>query len=163
MATFTLFSNDVGGQATQVQEFHGFGCSGQNISPHMGWKHAPEGTKSFALTCYDKDAPTGSGFWHWLVFNIPASCSELPTSAGNADSGLLPVGAVQSITDYGICGYGGPCPPEGHGWHQYLFTVFALDTEHLDIDPQTSPAVVGFNLNAHTIEKASLVMYYKRG
>jgi Raf kinase inhibitor-like YbhB/YbcL family protein len=160
--TFTLFSNDIGGQGTVNEAFDGFGCTGKNRSPHLEWKNAPASTKSFALTLYDPDAPTGSGWWHWLVFDIPAALVQLPQGAGNVNAGILPSQVVQSINDYGITGYGGPCPPQGHGFHQYIFTLFALDVESLQLSKETNPAVVGFNINAHTIEKASLVMYYKR-
>ena len=160
--TFTLTSNDMGGEATKIQEFNGFGCSGENQSPQLFWKNAPEGTKSFAVTMYDPDAPTGSGFWHWVVFDIPADVSELVTNAGNVKLNLAPKGAIQSTTDYGIKGFGGPCPPEGHGFHQYIITVYALKTNKLGLDANINPAVVGFNLWNQTLAKASIVSYYKR-
>ena len=115
----------------------GFGCAGGNKSPHLKWSDSPPGTKSFAVTCYDPDAPTGSGFWHWLVVNIPANVSELPEGAGSA-GGNLPAGAVQTRTDFGTPGYGGPCPPQGDHPHRYLFTVFAVKTDRLDVKPDTS-------------------------
>ena len=124
--TFTLTSKDLGGQATIEEEFNGFGCSGKNESPQLSWINAPEGTKSFAVTIYDPDAPTGSGWWHWLVFDIPAHTNELVPNAGNVQLNLAPKGAIQSITDYGAKGYGGPCPPQGHGIHEYIITVYAL-------------------------------------
>jgi Raf kinase inhibitor-like YbhB/YbcL family protein len=160
--TFTLRSKDIGGQATQKQVFNGFGCSGENISPELFWENAPEGTKSFAMTMYDRDAPTGSGFWHWVVFDIPANVNELKSGAGDLSKALAPAGSVQSLTDFGQAGYGGPCPPAGHGFHQYLITVYALKSEKLGIDKSATPANVGFNLFSNTIEKASMVMYYKR-
>lgn len=160
--TFTLKSADVGGQASANLVFNGMGCTGGNISPQLSWENAPEGTKSFAINMYDPDAPTGSGFWHWVVFDLPANTKELKSNAGNPDKNLLPAGAIQSITDFGKAGYGGPCPPEGHGFHQYIVTVYALKTEKLGLDKNTNPAMVGFYLNANTIEKASLVFYYKR-
>ena len=160
--TFTLSSKDLGGEATKTQEFNGFGCSGENVSPQLSWKNAPEGTKSFAVTMYDPDAPTGSGFWHWVVFDIPANINELVTNAGNVSLELAPEGAIQSITNYGIQGFGGPCPPEGHGLHQYIITVHALKTDKLGLDASTNPAVVGFNLWANTLAKASIVAYYQR-
>lgn len=160
--TFTLTSKDLGGQATKTEEFDGFGCSGNNQSPQLSWENAPEGTKSFAITMYDPDAPTGSGFWHWVVFDIPAGVSKLATNAGDVESGLAPKGLIQSLNDYGFKGYGGPCPPEGHGAHQYIFTVFALKTDKLGVDENTNPAVVGFNLWANTLAKASIVAYYER-
>ncbi|MEN1784300.1 MAG: YbhB/YbcL family Raf kinase inhibitor-like protein [Bacteroidota bacterium] len=160
--TFTLTSKDIGGQFSTMQEFDGFGCGGQNKSPQLSWKNAPENTKSFAVTMYDPDAPTGSGFWHWLVFDIPANVNELVTGAGNTALGLAPEGAVQSITNYGAKGFGGPCPPEGHGIHQYIITVHALGTDKLGPNENTNPAVVGFNLWGQTLAKASIVAYYKR-
>lgn len=160
--TFTLSSNHLEGQSTKIQEFNGFGCSGDNISPQLLWKNAPKGTKSFAITMYDPDAPTGSGFWHWVVFDIPSNISELKSGAGNTDKNLIPNGTIQSITNYGIKGYGGPCPPISHGFHQYIITVYALKTNKLGLDENTNPAVVGFYLWNNTIEKASIVAYYKR-
>lgn len=160
--TFTLSSKDLGGELTKVQEFGGFGCSGQNQSPQLSWINAPEGTKSFAVTMYDPDAPTGSGFWHWVVFDIPANSNELVTNAGNSGLNLIPKGAIQSITDYGIKGFGGPCPPVGHGLHQYIITVHALKTDRLGLTDAANPAVVGFYLWNQTLAKASIVAYYKR-
>jgi Raf kinase inhibitor-like YbhB/YbcL family protein len=160
--TFTLSSKDLGGETTKVQEFNGFGCSGQNQSPQLSWKNAPEGTKSFAVTMYDPDAPTGSGFWHWLVFDIPSSSNELVTNAGIVNLNLAPNGAIQSVTDFGIKGFGGPCPPIGHGFHQYIITVYALKTDKLGLTESTNPAVVGFYLWNQTLAKASIVAYYKR-
>lgn len=160
--TFTLSSKDLGGQTTKIQEFNGFGCTGENISPQLSWKNAPEGTKSFAVTMYDPDAPTGSGFWHWVVFDIPATTNELVTNAGILKSNLLPKGAIQSITDYGIKAFGGPCPPQGHGYHQYIITIYALKTDKLGLNEDTNPAVVGFYLWNNTLAKASIVAYYKR-
>ena len=160
--TFTLSSTDLGGQATQTEEFNGFGCTGKNQSPQLSWKNAPEDTKSFAITMYDPDAPTGSGWWHWIVFDIPSSTSEIPANAGNIDLNLMPAGVIQSITDYGSKGYGGPCPPEGHGPHQYIITVYALKTDKLGLEASTNPAVVGYYLWMNTLAKASIVTYYQR-
>ncbi len=160
--TFTLKSRDIGGQMTLQQILNGFGCTGQNLSPQLSWENIPSGTKSFAITVYDKDAPTGSGFWHWVVFNIPATASELKQGAGDASKNLLPKGAVQGLTDFGQVGYGGPCPPEGDKPHQYLITIYALKTDNLGLDAKASPALVGFYLNANTLAKASIVAYYQR-
>ncbi len=160
--TFTLTSSDVGGQATDRQVFSGFGCSGANVSPQLSWQNPPEGTKSYAVTMYDPDAPTGSGWWHWVMFDIPASVTELPSGAGTAANQTAPRGSIQSTTDFGPPGYGGPCPPPGHGFHTYIITVHALGVEKLGLDASARPALVGFNLNANTIQKASIVMYYKR-
>jgi Raf kinase inhibitor-like YbhB/YbcL family protein len=160
--TFTLKSKDIGGQATSKQVYNGFGCSGDNLSPELYWENVPAGTKSFAVTMYDPDAPTGSGFWHWVAFDIPAATTELQTGAGNLAKGLMPAGAIQSNTDFGQPGYGGPCPPPGHGFHEYRITIYALKLDKLGLDKNATPAFVGFNLFSNTIEKATLIMYYKR-
>lgn len=160
--TFTLYSKDLGGQATKTEEFGGFGCSGKNQSPQLSWANAPEGTKSFAITMYDPDAPTGSGWWHWVVFDIPKNSTELATNAGNLTLNLAPKGAIQSVTNYGVAGYGGPCPPENHGLHQYIITVYALKTDTLGLDSNTNPGIVGYYLWMNTIAKASIVTYYQR-
>lgn len=139
---------------------HGFGCAGDNTSPHLAWSGAPEGTKSFAVTCYDPDAPTGSGFWHWLVVNIPADVTELKLGAGSK-GGMLPKGALQTRTDYGFAGYGGPCPPEGDHPHRYLFTAHAVG-DTLGVKEDTPAAQIGFNLHFKTLAKASLMGLFKR-
>jgi Raf kinase inhibitor-like YbhB/YbcL family protein len=139
----------------------GFGCAGGNLSPQLSWSGAPAGTKSFAVTCYDPDAPTGSGFWHWLVVNIPANVTELSLGAGNT-GGKLPIGALQTRTDFGVPGYGGPCPPEGDHPHRYLFTIFAVGADKLDVKADTSAAVVGFNLHFNTLAKAAIMGLFKR-
>lgn len=158
--TFTLKSNDVGGQATNKQFANVFGCKGENISPQLSWENAPTGTQSFAVTIYDKDAPTGSGFWHWLIFNIPSTITELKSGAGEVAKALAPKEAIQSITDFGFHGYGGPCPPPGAP-HEYLVTVYALKSK-LDLDKNAMPAVVGFYLNSNALAKASIVFYGKQ-
>uniref|UniRef100_Q07VJ9 Phospholipid-binding protein, PBP family n=1 Tax=Rhodopseudomonas palustris (strain BisA53) TaxID=316055 RepID=Q07VJ9_RHOP5 len=143
------------------QDF-GFGCAGGNQSPHLTWSDAPAGTKSFAITCYDPDAPTGSGFWHWLVVNIPADVTELALDAGNPKAPKLPEGALQTRTDFGAPGYGGACPPPGDHPHRYFFTVFAVGVEALPVQADTSAAVVGFNLHFNTLAKAAIVGLFKR-
>jgi Raf kinase inhibitor-like YbhB/YbcL family protein len=158
--TFTLKSNEIGGQATNKQFFNGFGCSGENSSPELSWENAPAGTQSFAVTIYDKDAPTGSGWWHWVIYNIPATITGLKSNAGDITKSIAPKEAVQGMTDFGKPGYGGPCPPPGL-IHEYLITVYGLKTK-LQLDKNASPAMVGFNLNANAIEKASIVMYAKQ-
>ncbi|GAC1420577.1 MAG: YbhB/YbcL family Raf kinase inhibitor-like protein [Flavisolibacter sp.] len=160
--SFTLKSKDIGGQGTSKEAFNSFGCTGQNISPELSWENPPAGTKSFAVTLYDKDAPTGSGFWHWVIFDIPVGSNELKSNAGNTGLNLAPKGSIQSKTDYGVPGYGGPCPPMGHGFHQYLFTVYALKIEKLGLDAGTSAAVIGYTINQNILGKASIVMYDKR-
>lgn len=156
----TLASKSLKGQGTKGLEFSGFGCNGQNVSPQLAWSGAPESTKSYAITVYDPDAPTGSGWWHWLVFNIPSNVHEIKEGASGKSE--LPEGIIQSINDYGIKTFGGPCPPEGDGYHQYIFTVYALDVEKLELKDSTNPAVVGYFINSHTIQKATIVTYYKR-
>ena len=160
--TFTLSSNSLGGEATITEEFNGFGCVGENLSPQLSWKNAPKETKSFAVTMYDPDAPTGSGWWHWVVFDIPLNTKELVAGAGNPALNLVSEEIIQSVTDYGVAGYGGPCPPKGHGLHQYVITVYALKTEKLGLDASASPAIVGYYLWNNTLAKASIVAYYKR-
>ncbi len=160
--TFTVTSNSVGGQATEEQVFNGFGCAGKNMSPQLSWDHAPDGTKGFAITMYDPDAPTGSGWWHWVVFDIPAGTHELPAGAGSPGMTGMPKEAVQSMTDFGGTGYGGPCPPQGHGPHQYIITVYAMKTDKLGLDAKAGAPMVGFNLGQQMLAKASLVFYYGR-
>ena len=161
--SFSLRSDDVadGAMMSDNQVFNGFGMTGKNISPSLAWSGFPSETKGFAVTCYDPDAPTGSGFWHWLVVNIPADVSELPEGAGSA-GGKLPAGALQTRTDFGAPGYGGPCPPQGDHPHRYLFTVFAVKADTLDVKPDSSAAVVGFNLHFNTLAKASIMGLFKR-
>jgi Raf kinase inhibitor-like YbhB/YbcL family protein len=150
------------GQDHILSKDYGFGCGGGNRSPHLKWEDVPPGTKSFAVLCFDPDAPTGSGFWHWVVVNIPANVTELPLDAGNPASGKLPAGALQVRTDFGKPGYGGPCPPEGDHPHRYLFTVHAVSLDKLPVSADTSAAVVGFYLHFNTLAKASLMGLYKR-
>lgn len=160
--TFTLKSADLGGQFTNQQVYNSFGCTGANISPELSWVNPPTGTKSFAVTMYDPDAPTGSGWWHWLIFDIPASTKELVSDAGNMKMNLAPKGSVQSMTDFGKPGYGGPCPPQGDKPHTYVVTLFALNVDKLGLDEKSSPAMVGFNISSHMIGKATIVAYFGR-
>ena len=157
MTAFTLTSPDIadGGTIAQSFEFDGFGCTGQNRSPVLRWSGAPVGTKSFAVHVYDPDAPTGSGFWHWTVANIPADVTELAAGAA------LPAGAVEGRTDFGAPGFGGAAPPPGHGPHRYIFTVFAVDVDHLPVSADNSGAIFGFNLHFHTLAKASITATYE--
>ena len=161
---FTLTSPDIPEGATiqNEQVFNSFGCTGQNLSPRLSWSGAPANTKSYALTIYDPDAPTGSGFWHWVVFNIPAKTTQLAKNAGDTHHSRLPRGATQSRTDYGIAGYGGPCPPPGDKPHHYIITLHALDVDKLPLNKDTTAAVVGFNLHFHTIASATLTGLYGR-
>lgn len=160
--TFTLRSNELGGQATLKQVFNGNNCTGENISPSLSWVNAPEGTKSFAVTIHDPAAPSGSGWWHWLIFDIPATINELVSNAGDVASNLAPKGSIQSLNDFGEYGYDGPCPPEGDRPHPYIITVHALNVEKLDLDKDTNPAKIGFTMGFKTIAKASMIMYYGR-
>ena len=152
---FTVTSNDLqdGGVLPDAQvQARG------NTSPHLKWSGAPEGTKSYAVTCFDPDAPTGSGFWHWTVANLPAEVTELKTGAS---SGGLPEGAVEGRTDFGTPGFGGAAPPPGHGPHRYIFTVFAVDVDQLPVTAENSGAVFGFNLHFHTLARASITATYE--
>ncbi len=163
-AGFKLASPTVkpGSTLTEAQVFNGFGCTGKNVSPALEWSGAPAGTKSFAVTVYDPDAPTGSGWWHWVVYNLPASATGLPEGAGNADGKALPAGAVQGRTDFGAAGFGGACPPVGDKPHRYIFTVFALKTDKLELPADATAALVGYMLNANKLGTASFTAKYGR-
>ena len=141
----------------ELSDAFGFGCSGGNISPPLSWTGAPEATRSFAITCFDPDAPTGCGFWHWIVVNLRPDVRSLPAGAGAGVGTGLPNGALQVRTDFGTPVYGGPCPPPGDQPHRYRFTVHAVDVDALPVEESTSGAVVGFQLHAHTLESATLV------
>lgn len=163
-ADFQLSSPTVKDKGTIGNEhvFDGFGCSGDNVSPELRWTNAPKDTKSFAVTMYDPDAPTGSGWWHWVIFNIPPDTTRLPADAGKLDNANTPSGSMQSMTDFGQPGYGGPCPPAGHKPHRYIFTVFALKVDQLPVKPEASGAMVGYYLNQNALAKASLTGLYSR-
>lgn len=143
-------------------EFNGFGCSGENKSPALKWSGAPKDTKSFAVTMYDPDAPTGSGWWHWVVINIPADVTELAANAGAANSTTLPKGAVQGRTDFGTAAWGGACPPQGDKPHRYIFTVYALKTDKLDVPADATAALIGYMINANMLGKAGFTVKYGR-
>jgi len=159
---FTLTSPDIKGQLTKKEVFNGFGCQGQNISPTLVWKEAPTATKSFAITVYDPDAPTGSGWWHWLIFDINKKITRLNTDAGHLALPSSPKGSIQSITDFGLQGFGGACPPKGNKPHRYIFTVYALKEAKLGLTADANPAKVGFYLEKNALAKASLIAYYGR-
>jgi len=161
--TFELSSPDFAARGTlrDAQVFNAFGCTGKNLSPALEWRGAPAGTRSFALMVHDPDAPTGSGWWHWVVYNLPANATSLAAGAGSSDGKKLPPGAAQGLTDYGARGYGGPCPPPGPP-HRYFFRLHALNVDKLDIPPDATAALVGFNVNANTIAIAELVGMYGR-
>jgi Raf kinase inhibitor-like YbhB/YbcL family protein len=157
----TVTSPDIraGAKFANEQVFNGWDCTGGNVSPALSWTGAPKDTKSFAVSMYDPDAPTGSGFWHWWVANIPASVTSLPKGAGGGTG--LPTGAVQAHNDFSLPGYGGPCPPKGKP-HHYIITVYALKVDKLDIDDKASGAVFGFYANANTLAKATLTGLWGR-
>ena len=158
-----LASTDIsaGGQIAEAQVFNGFGCKGGNVSPALSWSNPPAGTRSFALLMHDPDAPTGSGWWHWVVYNIPASVSSLPAGAGDPQKNLLPAGVVQGRTDFGTPGYGGPCPPPGKPHHYYL-RLYALKVAKLDVPADATAAYIGFMVRMQSLGKAELMGVYGR-
>jgi Raf kinase inhibitor-like YbhB/YbcL family protein len=160
---FTLTSADVkpNKPLAEAQVFNGFGCSGANVSPQLTWANAPKETKSFVVTVYDPDAPTGSGWWHWIVYDIPASAAELPQGAGSGTA-ALPEGAKQGRTDFGAPGFGGACPPPGDKPHRYVFTVYALKVEKLEVPADASPAMIGFMTRANSLGSATFTATYAR-
>jgi len=161
VATFSLESDDIAdGVPLGINHVHD-SAGGGNQSPHLRWSGHPAATKGFVVTCFDPDAPTASGFWHWLLVGIPASVTELPRDAGAADAPQLP-GGFHVRNDFGSLAYGGAAPPPGDRPHRYIFAVHALDTDNLRLERTVSPAVVGFNLTFHTIARARLTPTYKR-
>jgi Raf kinase inhibitor-like YbhB/YbcL family protein len=159
-SSFTVTSTDVtDGEQLDKRFAHGE-AGGENQSPQLSWSGFPAETKSFVVTCFDPDAPTPSGFWHWLVVNIPASVTSLDTGAGAADSSL-PAGAFHVRTDFGTRDYGGAAPPQSDQVHRYFFVVHAVDVDKLDVDGDSSPAVVSFNLAFHTLGRAILTPTYQ--
>ena len=162
--TFTLTSPDIAPNSPIAQRFESdvFGCSGSNQSPVLRWSGAPAGAKSFALSVYDPDAPTGSGFWHWYVIDLPASVNELRANAGAKGGAHLPAPARQMRNDYGNHAWGGMCPPPGDKPHRYIFTVHALSVARIDVPDDAPTALTGFMVNANTIAKASFTATYGR-
>lgn len=154
-----LTSDDIqeGHPMAKTFEYSGWGCSGANLSPQLSWKEIPQGTKSFAITAYDPDAPTGSGFWHWIAIDIPAQTTQLPRAANISE-----LGGKEIRIDYGSVGFGGACPPISDGMHRYEFTVWALPKAELGLDKNTPAAVVGFTLNSIALDKARLTATYTR-
>lgn len=162
--SFTVRSDDVSdGQTLDTPFLSGaFGMpGGEDRFPHLAWEGFPAETKSFAVTCYDPDAPTASGFWHWAAFNIPASVTELSSSVGSESGEGLPAGAVVLKNDAGVKQFIGAAPPTGTGPHRYFFTVHAVDVESLEIPGEASPAFLGFNLFSHTLARAAIVPVYE--
>jgi Raf kinase inhibitor-like YbhB/YbcL family protein len=160
---FTLQSSDfsAGGKLPEAQVYNGFGCHGGNTSPALRWSGAPQGTQSFVLMVHDPDAPTGSGWWHWVVYNLPAGTSALPAGAGDTAKGLLPPGTLQGRTDFGAPGYGGPCPPPGAP-HHYNFRIYALKVPRLEVPADASPALIASSAHAQALASAELVGLYGR-
>ncbi len=160
---FTLHSPEIKANATIPQsfEFDGFGCNGKNMSPALKWSGAPKGAKAFAVTVYDPDAPTGSGWWHWVVINIPPDVHELASNAGALGNANLPKGASQVRIDYGMAAWGGVCPPPGDAPHRYIFTVYALK-DKIEVPPDATAALAGFMIHANSLGKASFTAKYGR-
>lgn len=156
---FALSSTDVVHQTPMDPRFT---CDGEGLSPALEWSGFPASTRSFLVNCFDPDAPTPAGFWHWAVLNIPLSTVSLPRGAGHTDGALLPPGAVQLRHDGGGAGYLGAAPPEGDRPHRYVFAVHALDVERLDLDADTTPTVAAFNAVFHTVGRATLTPLYAR-
>jgi len=161
VASFSLTSDDIAEAAPLRLSHVHHSAGGANHSPHLRWSGQPAGTRGFVVTCFDPDAPTGSGFWHWVLVGVPASVTELPRGAGAAEA-QLPPGAFHVRNDFGSLDYGGAAPPPGDQPHRYIFVIHALDTDRLDVEPGSSPAVVGFNLAFHTIGRAKLTATYQR-
>ena len=161
VGSFTVTSNDLtdGGALPLAQVLDAAG--GGNTSPHLAWSGFPAATRSFVVTCFDPDAPTTSGWWHWVVVDIPADVTELATGAGAGDSSL-PEGARHIATDFGTAAYGGAAPPPGDRPHRYMFAVHAVDVPTLGIDPAARAAVVGFNLTFHTLARGVLTATHQR-
>lgn len=154
---FTLTSADITDGETLPLDHVYHGAGGGNLSPHLAWSGFPAETKGFAVTVFDPDAPTGSGWWHWIVADLPADVTELPRNAGVVGDAGLPEGASHLRNDYSEFDYGGAAPPPGDHYHRYYFTVYALDTDDLGLTPQTSAAVASFTINAHALARAHLV------
>lgn len=151
-----------GGRLPEKHVFNGFGCNGNNISPELVWVGAPKQARSFAVTVYDPDAPTGSGWWHWVVLNIPASVTRLNEGAGTVESAAMPAGSMQVRTDFGAHGFGGACPQVGDKPHRYVFTVYALKTEKIDLPENATAALAGFMIHSNVVAKASFTALYDR-
>ncbi|MBI5891802.1 MAG: YbhB/YbcL family Raf kinase inhibitor-like protein [Nitrosomonadales bacterium] len=163
-AAFELTSPDPevknGRPMVKAQEYKGFGCNGDNLSPALEWKNPPAGTRSYAVTVFDPDAPTGSGFWHWVVYNIPATATGLPAGAVVVEP--LPAGAKQGRNDFGERNFSGACPPVGDRPHHYIFTVHALKVDKITVPDDASAALVGFNIIGNRLGLAKMTTTYSR-
>ena len=157
--SFTVTSTDAADGETLAEDFVD---GGGNTSPQLSWTGFPEQTRGFVVTCFDPDAPTPSGFWHWTVVGLPAEVTALPRGAGAAGGGGRPEGATHGRNDNAAAAYGGAGPPPGDVPHRYFFVVHAIDVEKLDVDSSASPAVVAFNLAFHTLARAQIVPVYQR-
>lgn len=162
-ADFRLHSPDLthGGRLPAAMVANAFGCAGGNVSPQLRWENPPAGTKSYVVTAYDPDAPTGSGFWHWVVTDIPAAAAGLAPGAGSGGA-PLPDGATSTRNDAGQTGFFGACPPPGDPPHRYIFTVHALKTDKLGLPADSSGALVGFMTHMNRLGQASLTVTYGR-
>lgn len=158
---FELSSPDIaeGEKVALKHQFNLLGCTGENISPALSWSGAPEETKSFVVTFYDPDTASGSGWWHWVVFDIPSDVTSLPQGAGSGEG--LPKGAVQTRTDFGTLGFAGSCPPPGEV-HRYQYKVWALGVESLELDENATPAMIGFLANANALTSAQITAVLTR-
>lgn len=146
-----------GGVLPDEHVFNGFDYNGPNISPALTWTNPPKGTQSFAINVHDPDAPTDSGWWHWVVLDIPASVHSLEQGASAKG---LPAPMIQSLTDFGVPGFGGACPPKGDKPHRYIFTIYALDVPTLGLDAKAMPSMASFMINQHVLGKASITVTY---
>lgn len=158
---FEISSNEIksGKYLTTNQVFNGFGCTGKNISPSVSWDNLPKGTKSIAVSLYDPDAPTGSGWWHWMVVNINPNAK---IKKGASGTNKMPNGSLETMTDFGVPVFGGACPPKGDNKHRYILTVYALGVDKLNVNKNTPAAQVGYMINSNLIEKQEIIAYYKR-
>lgn len=163
-AEFTLTSPEFpdGGRLAETHSYNGFGCSGQNRSPALQWSGAPDETRSYALLVHDPDAPIASGWWHWLIVNIPASATGLPAGAGDPAADEAPAGSQQIRTSFGSPGYGGPCPPPDHGDHRYNFVLYALGVEQLELPADATAELAAFMVESNAVGRARLTGLYSR-
>ena len=161
--SFMVTSSDIAEGATLPQPQVSAGAGGSDVSPNLAWSGFPTETRSFAITCFDPDAPTGSGFWHWALANIPVSVTELGTGAGDSGGSKLPAGAIALRNDAGFAGYAGAAPPPGHGPHRYIFTVHAVDEARLELAPDDPPAKLGFALFSHVLARGAIIACYEEG